>query len=108
MTSRAAAFAPVPDFRYVGLEPIPARELGVASAAVALGAVVVLGQGFGVFDGRQALVTSAAAAIALLALGAARRRRSATGSVRMGIVPWGVLVHADEAVIFLHASQAVR
>jgi hypothetical protein len=113
VTSRTAAFAPVPDFRYVGLEPLPVRELGaVASAAVAIVAGVSLVDGVGLWGTDHALLTGAAAALAaVLVLGgkARRARRVATvGSVRMGIVPWGVLVHTDESPRILRWAAVRR
>ena len=89
--------APVPDFRYVGLEPVPARQLRVAGAAFALGASVTLAASS--LDPHHAVLAGAVASIA-----AGLGLRSATaatlpprGSVRMGIVPWGILVHTEDA-----------
>ncbi len=106
--------APVPDFRYVGLEPLPARELGVAGAALALGASVTLvtsgldhagGEGHALFAGALASI------VATFALRGARGNvtpKGLQGSVRMGIVPWGVLVHTDDAPRILRWAAVKR
>ena len=89
-------FAPAPDFRYVGLEPIAVPRLGVAATAFGLGAGVTLAMSG--LDTRQALVAGALASImSVFALRGAGTPTVATGSVRMAIVPWGVLVETDEA-----------
>jgi len=91
-----ADFAPVPDFRYVGLEPVASRSLARALGAVGFGAGVSLA--LSAFDARHALVGGA---LASLTAGAALRqrgsRRIAKDAVRMAIVPWGVLVDAYDA-----------
>jgi len=99
MASVSAVFAPVPDFRYVGLEPVTAP--GFRSAATSLGA---LGLGAGVtlalsgLDPRHALAAGAIASLtsAFALRGAGTARRAPSGA-RMAIVPWGVLVHALES-----------
>ena len=87
-----AAFAPAPDFRYVGLEPIVAPRLGVAATAIGLGAGVTLAMSG--LDSRQALITGLCASVlsALALRGAGSTPGPVSGSVRMAIVPWGVLV----------------
>src|SRR5262249_45315874 len=93
----AGVIAPLPDFRYVGLGPLPARQVGVGAAAFALGASVTLATSS--LDSRYALIAgSLASVLAALGLQGARLRGEPTplferGSARMGIVPWGVLVH---------------
>jgi hypothetical protein len=70
----------------------------VTAAAVALGASAALAASSVPLSVRHALLTGAVAAgLAAFALHDARRAPPPSGSVRMGIVPWGVLVHADEA-----------
>jgi hypothetical protein len=90
------AFAPAPDFRYVGLEPIPQRQVRVAATAFGLGAGVTLA--LSGIDTRQALFAGALASIlsafALRGAGAAPAV-ALDGSARMAIVPWGVLVETD-------------
>lgn len=89
------AFAPAPDFRYVGLEPIAAPRLGVAATAFGLGAGVTLAMSG--LDSRQALVAGALASVLSgLFLRGAGSPVVAKGSVRMAIVPWGVLVDVDQ------------
>jgi hypothetical protein len=89
-------FAPAPDFRYVGLEPITVPRLGVAATAFGLGAGVTLAMSG--LDTRQALVAGVLASImSACALHGAGPPAVATGSVRMAIVPWGVLVETDES-----------
>ena len=101
--------APVPDFRYVGLEPIPARELGVIGAALVLGAGLALVTRSLALDTQHALLTGAASAVAAgLALEGARGSAPASGSVRMGIVPWGVLVHTEDTPRILRWAAVKR
>ena len=84
--------APVPDFRYVGLLPVPSRRVRVPATAFGLGAAVAVATS-GV-DARPALVAGLAAAVvsALTLRGAAPERRQT-----IAIVPWGVLVTDDAA-----------
>lgn len=90
----AAIFAPAPDFRYVGLEPIPVKRVGAAATAFGLGAGVTLAMSG--FDGKQALLAGALASLASgFALRGVGQEKPASG-VRMGIVPWGVLVETDD------------
>src|SRR4051794_33765779 len=90
------AFAPTPDFRYVGLEPVTVPRLGVAATAFGLGAGVTLAMSG--LDTRQALVAGALASVmSAFALRGAGTPVVAQGSVRMAIVPWGVLVETDES-----------
>ncbi|MDB5219765.1 MAG: hypothetical protein JWO86_7692 [Myxococcaceae bacterium] len=87
--------APAPDFRYVGLEPIAVPRLGVAATAFGLGAGVTLAMSG--LDTRQALIAGLLASVlSAFALRGAGAPATASGSVRMAIVPWGVLVHIDE------------
>jgi hypothetical protein len=104
----AALLAPVPDFRYVGLEPIPARRVGVAVTAFGLGAGVSLAMSG--CDSRHALVAGALASLAsAYALrGAGAGTALSSGSARMAIVPWGVLVHTDEAPRILRWAAVRR
>ena len=90
-------FAPVPDFRYVWLEPVPTRRFGAAATAFGLGAGVTLAMhGAGA---REALIAGALASVtSVFALrGASLPPPPAKGSARMAIVPWGVLVEMDES-----------
>jgi hypothetical protein len=91
-------FAPSPDFRYVGLEPITLTVGGrVAVTALGLGAGVSLAMAG--LDTRHALVAGAVASVlSMLALhnAGAAPRAPLDGSARMAIVPWGVLVDTDE------------
>lgn len=91
------SLAPLPDFRYVGLEPADragARTFGVAAASVGLGVLVTLATSSA--DPRHAVFAGiAATAGAACALG--RGRRDASNGARMGIVPWGVLVDETDA-----------
>lgn len=90
------SLAPAPDFRYVGLEPVPARELGLAATAFGLGAGVAIT--LSSFEPRDALIAGVLTSIAsAYALRGARAQIPASGSARMGIVPWGVLVDAVES-----------
>lgn len=93
----------------MGLEPIAARRFGVAATAFGLGAGVTLAM-TGV-DSDQALVAGAfasvASALALRGAGAGTCGRAGSGT-RMAIVPWGVLVHADESPRILRWSAVRR
>ena len=101
-------FAPAPDFRYVSLEPIAAPRLGVAATAFGLGAGVTLATSG--LDLRHALVAGAFASVlsAFALRGAGGAAAPATGSVRMAIVPWGVLVETDEAPRILRWAAVRR
>ena len=101
-------FAPVPDFRYVGLEPVPARQLRVAGAAFALGASVTLASSG--LDPRHAVVAGGIASfVAALGLRSASGYKTPVrGSVRMGIVPWGVLVDTNDAPRILRWAAVKR
>lgn len=90
-------FAPAPDFRYVSLEPVAAPRLGVAATAFGLGAGVTLATSG--LDMRHALAAGLFASVlsAFALRGAGASPAPATGSVRMAIVPWGVLVETAEA-----------
>lgn len=93
----SSTFAPAPDFRYVSLEPITAPRLGVFATAFGLGAGVTLATSG--LDIRHALAAGAFASVlsAFALRGAGAPAAPATGSVRMAIVPWGVLVETDES-----------
>ena len=86
----------MPDFRYVGLEPIPVRKAGAVATSFALGAGVTMAlQQHGAVHAVVAgVIVSVASA---LALRGATTTRMTLKSARMAIVPWGVLVHADES-----------
>jgi hypothetical protein len=87
--------APAPDFRYVGLEPITAPRLGAAMTALGLGAGVALAIS-SIDMGRALLAGAAASMLSALALRGAGSSTVTIGSVRMAIVPWGVLVEVDD------------
>jgi hypothetical protein len=87
--------APAPDFRYVGLEPIVAPRLGIAATAFGLGTGVTLAVSS--IDAAHALLAGAIASImSAFALRGAASSTVTTGSVRMAIVPWGVLVEVHD------------
>jgi hypothetical protein len=84
--------APVPDFRYVGLLPVPSRPVRVPATAFGLGAAVAVATS-GV-DARHALVAGlAAAVVSAFTL----RDGRPEGRPTIAIVPWGVLVTDDAA-----------
>jgi len=88
-----APLAPTPDFRYVGLEPIVTRRIGLAAAAiglVALAPLAVSHLGEGVAIGTAALALAGWVSLVN------RRHAPLAGSTRMGIVPWGVLVEEED------------
>jgi hypothetical protein len=86
---------------------VPARQLGVAGASLALGASVTLGASN--LAAHQAIVGGAIASVlAAFALSGARRPTAIFGSVRMGIVPWGVLVDNDDAPRILRWAAVKR
>jgi hypothetical protein len=88
-------FAPAPDFRYVGLEPIMAPRLGVAATALGLGAAVTLATS-SISAGHAVLAGALASSLTAFALRGARTGAVTSGSARMAIVPWGVLVEVDD------------
>ena len=92
-----STLAPVPDFRYVGLEPIPVRDVSRFAGALGLGttiALVVAASGGGHVEAAlSGALTSAGSAMALRAAG---RRGMRPSGARMGIVPWGVLVEEEQ------------
>jgi hypothetical protein len=110
--SATDVFAPAPDFRYVGLERRfmgrrslrllgpPAARAGIAGTALALGAGVTVTMSGA--DPHHALFAGAVASI----VSALALRRAGAGAVRsafgeagarMAIVPWGILVDAQES-----------
>jgi hypothetical protein len=102
-------FAPAPDFRYVGLEPIPATQVRVAATALGLGAGVTLAMSG--LDARHALFAGAVASVlSTLALRGAGAAAAAplSGSARMAIVPWGILVDTDDAPRILRWAAVRR
>jgi hypothetical protein len=102
-------FSSPPDFRYVGLEPIPQKQVRVAATAFGLGAGVTLA--LSGIDMRQAVVAGAVASIlsafALRGAGAAPVA-TLSGSARMAIVPWGVLVDTAETPRILRWAAVRR
>lgn len=98
-------FAPAPDFRYVGLEPIQARRLRAAAAPAGLAAGVALAASG--LDGRLALLAGAAVALAS-ALSLQRPEPPASGGARMAIVPWGVLVELGDGPRILRWAAVRR
>ena len=101
--------APVPDFRYVGLEPIETPQGGVALAAVGLGAGLALVAGG--LDAAHAVLggalSAAATSLALRGMASARAATVGTGA-RMAVVPWGVLVERDETPRILRWAAVRR
>jgi hypothetical protein len=105
----AAPYAPAPDFRYVGLEPIPRKEVRVAATAFGLGAGVTLA--LSGLDTRDAFLAGAVGAVlSIFALRGAGAGSTValSGSARMAIVPWGVLVETDESPRILRWAAVRR
>lgn len=101
------AFAPFPDFRYVGLEPIMAPSFGAAATAFGLGAGVTVAMSG--LDGRQALLAGVFASfVSAFALRGAGPATPALGSARMAIVPWGVLVERSDTPRILRWAAVRR
>lgn len=98
---------PVPDFRYVGLEPVMLPSIRTAATALGLGAGVAVA--LSGLDGRHAMLagvfTSIASALALRGSGSPK---PAVGAARMAIVPWGVLVEAGETPRILRWAAVRR
>ena len=93
----------------MGLEPVPTHQLRAFAVALALGASVTLASSG--FDPAHAFVAGGiASAVASIALESLTRGSSPPprGSVRMAIVPWGVLVHADDAPRILRWAAVKR
>jgi hypothetical protein len=103
----SSAFAPVPDFRYVGLEPIAVPRLGAVATAIGLGAGVTLALS-GLHTDQALLAGALASVVSGLALRGARTPLAATGSVRMAIVPWGVLIETAETPRILRWAAVRR
>lgn len=101
----AAVFAPVPDFRYVGLEPVDVGSVGLPSGMVSLltAASMTLS---GAPLARTALTAAALGVGSAMLLRGVRRGSTSVRSrgARMGIVPWGVLVDADDGPRILRWS----
>lgn len=99
MVAKVLSLAPVPDFRYVGLEPssgVRAKKLGVAVTSVGLGAGVTVAMTS--IEPHQALLAGILATLgSAYALHGAGPSVPAAGGARMRIVPWGVLVDEDES-----------
>lgn len=98
-------FAPVPDFRYVGLEPVDVGSVGAPSGAVGL--LTAASMALSGAPLSRAALTAAALSVgtAMLLRGARRGGASARWrGARMGIVPWGVLVDADDGPRILRWS----
>jgi hypothetical protein len=100
------ALAPAPDFRYVGLEPIAAPRLGVAMTAFGVGAGVTLVASSLSFA-HAVLAGAVASLLSAVTLRGAGAPAVTSGSARMAIVPWGVLVEIDDTPRILRWS-AIR
>jgi hypothetical protein len=87
--------APAPDVRYVGLEPIPAPRLGLAATALGLGAGVTLAMS-SISPAHAFFAGAVASILSACALRGAASAVATSGSARMAIVPWGVLVEVDD------------
>ena len=87
--------APAPDFRYVGLEPIMAPRLGLAVTALGLGAGVTVAMS-SISPAHAVLAGAVASILSAFALRGAASSTTTSGSARMAIVPWGVLVEIDD------------
>jgi hypothetical protein len=102
--------APLPDFRYVGLEPVRPPRPPMAAAGVGLSTGLALGAAGA--DASQVLacgvVSAAVAALVLRALAAARARVHGAGNARMAVVPWGVLIEKDETPRILRWAAVRR
>lgn len=96
---KVLSLAPVPDFRYVGLEPssrVRAKKLGVAATSFGLGVGVTIAMTS--VEPRQALLAGILATFgSAYALRGAGPTVPTAGGARMRIVPWGVLVDEDES-----------
>lgn len=101
--------APVPDFRYVGLEPIEEPRGGLALAAVGGSAGLALAAGG--LDGAHAVlggaISAALTSLALRGMASARAAQLRSGA-RMAVVPWGVLVERDETPRILRWAAVRR
>ncbi len=93
------SLAPAPDFRYVGLEPGPRKRVGLWASAT-LGVATL---GAGLLHGvtlRGVVLTTIAAAAGALALrrvgGPHLGKVWNAHAVPMGIVPWGIVVEAED------------
>lgn len=107
--SGSGDLAPVPDFRYVGLEPVENAEASLATVAFGVGACTAFAVAGA--DARHAFLagalSSAVAALAVRGAAAARARVRMAGA-RMAVVPWGVLVERDETPRILRWAAVKR
>lgn len=107
--SGSGELAPVPDFRYVGLEPVEQAEASLATLAFGVGACAACAVAGA--DARHAFLagalSSAVTALAVRGAGAARARSRLPGA-RMAVVPWGVLVERDETPRILRWAAVKR
>lgn len=107
MASAVAMLGPVPDFRYVGLEPVMVPSLRTTATAIGLGAGVALASSG--LDVRHALLAGAFTSITTaFALRGAGTPKPAVGAARMAIVPWGVLVEIGDTPRILRWAGVTR
>lgn len=98
---------PVPDFRYVGLEPVTVPSLRTTATAIGLGAGVALATSG--LDVRHALLAGAFTSITTaFALRGTATPKPAAGAARMAIVPWGVLVELGDTPRILRWAGVTR
>jgi hypothetical protein len=96
IVGQVGSLAPVPDFRYVGLEPIAGRRVGLVATALGVGAGAMIG--LTGFDVRYAALGGLFASLgSAYLLRGADLHRAPPGAPRMGIVPWGVMVDEIDA-----------
>jgi hypothetical protein len=111
MSAALSELAPPPDFRYVGLEPAPRVQLGVAAALCGVAATLGMGAAFG-FGSREAATMAIGAAVTTFALrragGPARARGAETHAVPMAIVPWGILIEPRQVARVLRWAAIER
>lgn len=92
---KVVSLAPVPDFRYVGLEPFATKRVGLAATALGVGAGMTIV--FSGFDVRHAAIAGLFASLgSAYVFHGAGARSAMPGGARMRIVPWGVLVDEDD------------
>lgn len=107
MASAVAMLGPVPDFRYVGLEPVMVPSLRTTATAIGLGAGVALATSG--LDVRHALLAGAFTSITTaFALRGTGTPEPAAGAARMAIVPWGVLVEVGDTPRILRWAGVTR
>lgn len=108
---KAERLAPMPDFRYVGLEPGAHVRVGLWATLFGASATMsaALVHGFGVRGLAVSAISTTVAALAMRKVATPpSTRRWGAKPVPMAIVPWGVIVEPDERMRVLRWAAVER